>query len=125
MTHRSKVCIVSDAIPPVHSGAGLSAMKLACRLHQKKHLGLILIGISDYLIRSGTDGFILPNDPANYAEKIRMLANDPQARARISTAAAEKASASFNEDRIDRTYMHLYRQIHGLQTQVPQSETVR
>ncbi len=44
MQSKSKVCIVSDAIPPIHSGAGLSAMKLAYRLHKKEMLGLVLTG---------------------------------------------------------------------------------
>lgn len=76
-------------------------------------------GISDYLINNGTDGYILPNKPATYVQKIRMLANDPKTRARISSAAVEKASASFDEDRIDRKYLNLYDQISGLQTPAP------
>lgn len=37
-----RICVVSAAIPPKHSGAGLSAYKHSFRLHNKGQLGLVL-----------------------------------------------------------------------------------
>jgi glycosyltransferase involved in cell wall biosynthesis len=41
-TENKKVCLVTDAIPPVFSGSGLRAFEFACRLHRKGYLAFIL-----------------------------------------------------------------------------------
>lgn len=38
----NKVCIVTSAIPPTHSGAGVAAFKYAYRLYKKGRLGLLV-----------------------------------------------------------------------------------
>ena len=38
----NKICIISAAIPPTYSGAGLAAFKYAYRLHKKGQLGLLV-----------------------------------------------------------------------------------
>jgi glycosyltransferase involved in cell wall biosynthesis len=108
--------IAPERMPLVYAGADLFAFSSLTDtqglvITEAKAAGLPAVSVDAYgpatVVRDGVDGFLSPNDPGAFAERLVRLLRNPDLRARMSEAAIQGAR-SFSIEATAAAYERVY-----------------